>query len=130
MGQTKPSPSKVGLLKSLRLVTTNIYGMAAAAAAAVGVYCASRNAADIGSRYGLPLILSESCDSTRKCSVMSNGGLNSLTDLWPCFTGPKCHDMRASHCSLSAELTNLFHVQKTMALLTSKPNQKSNQEKG
>ncbi|KAJ6870785.1 hypothetical protein NC652_036445 [Populus alba x Populus x berolinensis] len=49
MGQTKPSPSKVGLLKSLRLVTTNIYGMAAAAAA-VGVYCASRNAADIGSR--------------------------------------------------------------------------------
>jgi hypothetical protein len=37
------------------------------------------------------------------------------------------HDMLASHCSLSAEMTNLFHVQKTMALLTSKPNQKSNQ---
>jgi hypothetical protein len=47
MGQTKPSPSKVGLLQSKRLVTTNIYGMAAAA---VGVYCASRNAADIGSK--------------------------------------------------------------------------------
>lgn len=43
MGQTKPSPSKGGLLQSKRLVTTNIYEMAAAAA--VGVYCASRNAA-------------------------------------------------------------------------------------
>ena len=41
--------SKGELLKSLRVVTTNIYGMAAAAVA-VGVYCASRNAADIGSR--------------------------------------------------------------------------------
>ena len=62
MGQTKPSPSKGGLLQSKRLVTTNIYEMAAAAA--VGVYCASRNAA-----YKVPVeVDQEACRWQQPCS--------------------------------------------------------------
>ncbi|KAI8560448.1 hypothetical protein RHMOL_Rhmol04G0256100 [Rhododendron molle] len=53
MGQSGQAVSIIGgplaavLSTPLRLVTTNVYGMAATA---VGMYCASRYAADIGMR--------------------------------------------------------------------------------
>ncbi|KVI08386.1 uncharacterized protein LOC112528950 isoform X1 [Cynara cardunculus var. scolymus] len=73
MGQSGQAVSIVGgplaavLSTPLRLVTTNIYGMAATA---VGVYCASRYAADIGMRSDVRKVGVE--DLTRR---IATGGL-------------------------------------------------------
>ncbi|KAL3628145.1 importin subunit beta-3 [Castilleja foliolosa] len=70
MGQSGQAVSIIGgplaavLSTPLRLVTTNIYGMAATA---VGVYCASRYAADIGMRRDVVKIPVE--DLTRRLAI-------------------------------------------------------------
>lgn len=70
MGQSGQAVSIIGgplaavLSTPLRLVTTNIYGMAATA---VGVYCASRYAADIGMRKDVVKIPVE--DLTRRLAT-------------------------------------------------------------
>jgi hypothetical protein len=67
MGQSGQAVSIIGgplaavLSTPLRLVTTNVYGMAATA---VGVYCASRYAADIGMRKDVLKVSAE--DLTRR----------------------------------------------------------------
>ncbi|GAV57311.1 LRAT domain-containing protein [Cephalotus follicularis] len=70
MGQSGQAVSIIGgplaavLSTPLRLVTTNIYGMAATA---VGVYCASRYAADIGMRRDVTKVSVE--DLTRRLAT-------------------------------------------------------------
>lgn len=70
MGQSGQAVSIIGgpvaavLSTPLRLVTTNIYGMAATA---VGVYCASRYAADIGMRGDVVKVSVE--DLTRRLAI-------------------------------------------------------------
>uniref|UniRef100_A0A5B7BNN9 LRAT domain-containing protein n=1 Tax=Davidia involucrata TaxID=16924 RepID=A0A5B7BNN9_DAVIN len=70
MGQSGQAVSIIGgplaavLSTPLRLVTTNIYGMAATA---VGVYCASRYAADIGMRRDVMKVSVE--DLTRRLAT-------------------------------------------------------------
>lgn len=70
MGQSGQAVSIIGgplaavLATPLRLVTTNIYGMAATA---VGVYCASRYAADIGMRMDVVKVPVE--DLTRRLAA-------------------------------------------------------------
>lgn len=73
MGQSGQAVSIIGgplaavLSTPLRLVTTNIYGMAATA---IGVYCASRYAADIGMRRDVVKVEAE--ELTRR---LATGGL-------------------------------------------------------
>lgn len=70
MGQSGQAVSIIGgplaavLSTPLRLVTTNVYGMAATA---VGVYCASRYAADIGMRRDVVKVSAE--DLTRRIAT-------------------------------------------------------------
>lgn len=70
MGQSGQAVSIIGgplaavLATPLRLVTTNVYGMAATA---VGVYCASRYAADIGMRHDVVKVRVE--DLTRRLAT-------------------------------------------------------------
>uniref|UniRef100_A0A6N2MVS9 LRAT domain-containing protein n=1 Tax=Salix viminalis TaxID=40686 RepID=A0A6N2MVS9_SALVM len=70
MGQSGQAASIIGgplaavLSTPMRLVTTNIYGMAATA---VGVYCASRYAADIGMRRDVVKVSAE--DLTRRLAT-------------------------------------------------------------
>ncbi|KAL9362914.1 hypothetical protein Peur_045699 [Populus x canadensis] len=70
MGQSGQAVSIIGgplaavLSTPMRLVTTNIYGMAATA---VGVYCASRYAADIGMRRDVVKVSAE--DLTRRLAT-------------------------------------------------------------
>ncbi|XP_059646584.1 protein LEAD-SENSITIVE 1-like [Cornus florida] len=70
MGQSGQAVSIIGgplaavLSTPLRLVTTNVYGMAATA---VGVYCASRYAADIGMRRDVEKMSAE--DLTRRLAM-------------------------------------------------------------
>lgn len=76
MGQSGQAVSIIGgplaavLSTPLRLVTTNIYGMTATA---IGVYCASRYAADIGMRRDVVKVEVE--DLTRR---LATGGLQVL----------------------------------------------------
>lgn len=70
MGQSGQAVSIIGgplaavLSTPLRLVTTNVYGMAATA---IGVYCASRYAADIGMRRDVAKVAVE--DLTRRLTT-------------------------------------------------------------
>ncbi|EPS62196.1 hypothetical protein M569_12596, partial [Genlisea aurea] len=72
MGQSGQAASIIGgplaavLATPLRLVTTNVYGMAAVG---VGVYCASRYAADIGMRSDVVKVSVE--DLTRRLATVS-----------------------------------------------------------
>lgn len=84
MGQSGQAVSIIGgpiaavLSTPLRLVTTNVYGMAATA---VGVYCASRYAADIGMRRDVVKMSVE--DLTRRLATGALVPASSLPSLPP-----------------------------------------------